>query len=46
MKVRTTEEQEEAKKKERAAKVQIYRQLTSRIYEKVNGVIKKNAVTF
>ena len=39
IKVRTTAEQAEAKRKEREKKLKIYNETTSRIYEKV---IKKN----
>ena len=35
VKVRSTAEQEEIKKKEREEKVRVYRKITSRIYEKV-----------
>ena len=35
VKVRSTAEQEEAKRKEREEKVKIYREITSKIYKKV-----------
>ena len=39
IKVRTTAEQAEAKRKEREKKLKIYKETTSRIYEKVYPVI-------
>ena len=35
MKVKSSEEQEEAKRKEKAEKVRLYREVTNKIYEKV-----------
>lgn len=42
IKVRTTAEQAEAKRKEREKKLKVYKETTSRIYEKVYPAIRRS----